>query len=116
MMRRIASINTDEMQLITLPPIGQERVKRFVKHHSGLKTVYSTNIDLARWKETTSEAINKWFDAFESTRRSHNFETCNIYTMDETGFAIGTSQCSRVIIYLTMRTRYKLEPGRQKWV
>jgi hypothetical protein len=36
--------------------------------------------------------------------------------MDETGFGIGTSQSCRVIIDSTLRTRYKLEPGRQEWV
>ena len=36
--------------------------------------------------------------------------------MDETGFAIGTSQCSRVVIDTTLRTHYKMEPGHQEWV
>ena len=35
--------------------------------------------------------------------------------MNETGFAIGTSQCSRVVIDTNLRTRYKMEPGRQEW-
>lgn len=35
--------------------------------------------------------------------------------MDETGFAIGTSQCSRIVIDTTLKTRYKMEPGRQEW-
>jgi hypothetical protein len=36
--------------------------------------------------------------------------------MDETGFAIRTSQSSHVVIDTTLRTRYKVEPGRQEWV
>ena len=36
--------------------------------------------------------------------------------MDETGFAIGTSQSNRVIIDSSLRTRYKIQPGRQEWV
>jgi hypothetical protein len=36
--------------------------------------------------------------------------------MDETGFAIETSQSNRVVIDTTLRTRYKVEPGRQEWV
>jgi hypothetical protein len=36
--------------------------------------------------------------------------------MDKTGFGIGTSQCSHVVVDTTLRTRYKLEPGRQEWV
>ena len=36
--------------------------------------------------------------------------------MDETGFAIGSSQSNRVIIDNTLRTRYMVETGRQEWV
>jgi hypothetical protein len=35
--------------------------------------------------------------------------------MDETDSAIGTSQCSRVVIDSTLRSRYKVEPGHQEW-
>ena len=48
--------------------------------------------------------------------RTYNFDATNIYNMDETGFAIGTSQSNRVVIDTTLRTRYKVEPGRQEWV
>ena len=36
--------------------------------------------------------------------------------MDKTGFTIGTSQCNRVVIDSSLRTRYKIEPGQQEWV
>ena len=36
--------------------------------------------------------------------------------MDKTGFGIGTSQYSHVVVDTTLRTRYKLEPGWQEWV
>ena len=36
--------------------------------------------------------------------------------MDETGFGIGTSQSSHVVVDTTLKTRYKLEPGCQEWV
>jgi hypothetical protein len=114
--RRVASINTDGMQIATPPPIGQDWMKRFIKRHSELQTICSARIDLNRWKDTTPEAINKWFDEYQETHRIYNFEKHNIYNMDETGFAIGTSQCSRVVIDTTLRTRYKLEPGHQEWV
>src|SRR5437763_2989133 len=36
--RRVASVNTDGMQLITPPPIDQDWVKRFLKRYHDLKT------------------------------------------------------------------------------
>ena len=65
---------------------------------------------------TTPEVINDWFDAFIDSLKEHDVEQHNVYNMDETGFGIGTSQCNRVIIDTTLRTRYKVKPGHQEWV
>jgi sRNA-binding carbon storage regulator CsrA len=40
-----ASVNTDGMQLITLPSIGKDWVKHFVLCHPGVKTTISVKID-----------------------------------------------------------------------
>ena len=45
---RVASINTNGMQLITHQPIGQAWTKRFVQRHPEVKTVNSEGIDLNR--------------------------------------------------------------------
>ena len=71
-------------------------------------------MDLAKWHDTSLETINDWFNAFEDTMQTHLFDACNIYNIDETGFAIGTSQSNRVVVDTTLRTRYKVEPGRQE--
>jgi hypothetical protein len=114
--RRVTKINDDGMELVSLPTIGQDWVKRFLKRYPTLKTRRSQVIDLARWRDTSPEAINEWFDAFEDTMQTHHFSASDIYNMDETGFAIETSQSNRVVIDTTLRTRYKVEPGRQEWV
>src|SRR5947199_3024079 len=98
------------------PTTNRYWVKRFLKRHPVLKTVNSAGIDLTRWKDTTPEVINDWFDAFIDALKEHDVEQHNVYNMDETGFGIGTSQCNRVIIDTTLRTRYKVEPGHQEWV
>jgi hypothetical protein len=116
LLRRVAKINTADMQLVTTPTIGKEWVKRFLKRHPILATVSSKAIDSSRWRDTTPEVINTWFDVFEDVLNTYRFEDHNIYNMDETGFAIGTSQSNRVIVDSSLRTRYKAEPGRQEWV
>ena len=102
------------MQLITIPTISKEWVKRFLKRYPSLITIHSQTIDLARWQDTTPEVINAWFDAFEDTLKSYYFNNHNIYNINKTGFAIGSSQSNRVIVNTTLRTRYKVQPGRQK--
>ena len=89
---RVAKINTTDMQLVNIPPIGKEWVKRFARRYPNLGTVRSRTMDFARWKDATPEAINDWFDAFESTVATYQISDSNIYNMDETGFAIGSSQ------------------------
>src|SRR5438045_6671299 len=91
-------------------------MNRFTRRYPNLSTIKSRVMDFARWKDTTPEVINDWFDAFESAMTTYQFSNHNIYNMDETGFAIGNSQSNRVIIDNTLRTRYKVEPGRQEWV
>ena|SRR5579862_1640669 len=113
-MRCVVSVNTNGMQLVTLPPIDQDWVKRFIQRYPYLKTRHSVKMDLSRWKDTTPELMHEWFDAFEKACQEHNFELQDIYNMDETGFGIGTSQSSYVVIDTTLRTQYKVEPGRQE--
>jgi len=47
LMHRNMSVNTDEMQLITSVPIGQDWVKRFVQRHSYLKIIHAAKMDLS---------------------------------------------------------------------
>lgn len=36
--------------------------------------------------------------------------------MDETGFAVGTTQSTRIIVNLTQKSSWKVTPGKQEWV
>ncbi len=72
-------------------------------------------LDLARWKDATRDALTHWFNTFQT--QTKDIPLGNIYNMDESGFSIGTEECSRVIIdQSTLQTRYKTYPGRQEWV
>jgi hypothetical protein len=45
--RRVASVNTPDMQLASLPLIGKNWVKRFLQRHPKLKTVKGARIDFS---------------------------------------------------------------------
>ena len=114
--RSVASVNAPEQ----LPPlkqtIGQDWVPRFIQHHPHIKTVIGRRIEARRMYATTKDAINAWFDAFEETMDTYKIDKSNIYNMDETGFAIGSMESTRVIVDSTIRTRWQANPGRQEWV
>lgn len=114
MTRRVASVNTADIQLANLLPIGKDWVKRFLQRYPGLSTVKGARIDFSRWKDTTLDTINDWFKAFQTVSDEYDFEQHNVYNIDETGFAIEISQCSRVVIDNTLRTRYKVESNCQE--
>ncbi|KAF4621713.1 hypothetical protein G7Y89_g14491 [Cudoniella acicularis] len=44
------------------------------------------------------------------------FEPCNIYNMDETGFAVGETQSTRIIVDSTMKSNWKITAGNQEWI
>lgn len=79
------------MQLVTIPTVGKEWVKRYFKRYPTIKTIYSQPIDSSSQEDTTVEVINTWFDVFEDAFKTYQFENHNIYNMNKTGFAIGTS-------------------------
>ena len=113
--RRIAAVNSNGETLVTYPPLGVKWSSRFLKQHPHLTTVVSQQLDLARWKDPSREVLAHWFTVFSTVTATINPQ--NIYSMDETGFGIGTDECSRVIIDQSiLKTRYKTHPGRQGWV
>ena len=64
----------------------------------------------------TKDALDAWFDAVEETIAKFDIHYSDIYNMDETGFAIGSMDSTRVIVDSTVRTHWKAMPGRQEWV
>ena len=67
-------------------------------------------------KETTVDTIMRWLNKFHETVEEYNVDPQNIYNMDESGFAIGTTQGACIIIDSRMRTQFQVRPGRQEWV
>jgi hypothetical protein len=60
--------------------------------------------------------LTRWFEDLQKIIEEHNIESCNLYNMDESGFAIGDIEASQCIINATIRQRFQAKPGRQEWV
>jgi len=76
----------------------------------------SITLDMPRIKETSKEAVNKWFNDLMELIRENQIVTENIYNMDETGFSIGSIQGAYVVVNKDLQTKYQVQPGRQEWV
>ena len=62
------------------------------------------------------QVLNAWFDTFQKLVQEQGIKQENIYNMDESGFSIGTIESTRIIIDLTLCTKYQAYPGRQEQV
>ena len=98
-------------------PLGKEWVTNFLHRHPELKSVVGAPIDANRVKDTTVEALERWFEAYKrEVLDDENVLMSNVYNFDESGFSIGTIQAARVIVSLKADSRFQANPGRQEWV
>ncbi|KYG41971.1 hypothetical protein M433DRAFT_158436, partial [Acidomyces richmondensis BFW] len=58
----------------------------------------------------------KWFDAVTELQIQHHYLPDCIYNMDESGFAVGTSQSSRLLVNIRDDSSWKVISGRQEWI
>jgi len=98
------------------PIIGHEWLYRFLDRHKTLKGVYSRQLEACRHKEATPEKIRAWYSAFRTKCEEKNYTLCNIYNMDETGFAVGATQSTRIIVDSIQKSNWKVTAGKQEWV
>lgn len=106
-------LNTQPTQL---PPIGHEWLYRFLNRHPTLKGTYSRQLESARHQGVTYDKVSQWFSAFRSRFTEQKYEPQNVYNMDETGFLLGTTQSTRIIVDSTQKSSWKATPGRQEWI
>ena len=71
---------------------------RFVKRHAYLQTIVGKPLQRNRAEACTRENLMKWFQVFRNTMDTYKPEPHNIYNVDETGFQIGTTSRSYVIV------------------
>jgi hypothetical protein len=89
------SSNHDENEL---SPISDRWVDRFRTCHPRIKTCFSRTIDTARSSALDFSTIKSYFDNLGELLREHKYPPSAIYNVDETGFSIGSSRKSVVLL------------------
>ncbi|RAL60428.1 hypothetical protein DID88_000203 [Monilinia fructigena] len=67
-------------------------------------------------RRQTPENIQAWFDAFRTRLIERKYELDDMYNMDETGFGVGTTQSTRIIVDSTQKSNWKVTAGKQEWI
>jgi hypothetical protein len=89
---------TVRRQTLSIQILSHNWTSRFVKRHPFLSSIMSKPIEQARNKACTREAFEKWFNLYRKTTTTFKVQQSNIYNIDETGFQMGDSAKSYVII------------------
>lgn len=113
---RVKLASPQNIEPTILPPIGHEWLYRFLNRYPTLKGTYSQQLETLRHQEATFEKISRWFNVFRSRFNEQSYELQNVYNMDETGFAVGTTQSTRIIVDSTQKSNWKITPGKQEWI
>ena len=78
---------------------------RFVNRHPFLKSIMSRPIEQERTEACTRENFEKWFNVYRDATTTYKVAPCNIYNLDETGFQMGDTARSYVIIDKRLGTK-----------
>ena len=100
----------------TLQPIGEHWIDRFRIRHPEIQGVWTRQIESARHTAINTDAVKTWFDAVAELHLQHHYASDCIYNMDESGFAVGTSQSTRALVNVREQSSWKVIHGRQEWI
>jgi hypothetical protein len=95
-------------------PISKRWIDKFRKRHPELKTVYSRALDANRFEGVNYPVINAYFEALTDLFLENPYPSDAIFNVDETGFALGTTLLSKVLIRRGDTTAFKKISGRQE--
>ena len=96
------------------PPISKRWIDRFRKRYPELKTVYSRALDASRFEGVNYLVVNAYFDALTDLFLENSYPSDAIFNVDETGFTLGTTLPSKVLIKRGDTIAFKKISGRQE--
>lgn len=104
----LSCIDENWRQTISTHILGKNWTTRFVKRYFNLKTIITKPIERSRQLACTTESFNKRFSIFRNHMQQYQPDLENIYNVDKTEFAIGsTAQMYEIV------DRYQIGIGYQ---
>lgn len=114
--QRVRRVSGNEAITKTTTPIGHEWLYRFLNRHPTIKGIYARQMENARFDGASYEVVKRWFDAVATQLQEHTYEPQNIWNMDESGFGVGESQTTRVLVPIDSTHKHKRVAGKQEWI
>jgi hypothetical protein len=98
------------------PPIGKHWLDRFRKRYPIISTISSRKIDASRFDVVNYPTINAYFTALSDLFLENSYSPNAIFNVDESGFALGDTLSSRVLVNKEDLRGFKKIAGRQEWI
>ena len=96
--------------------IGEQWFHRFLRRNPTLQSLYARKLDQHRFNGANPAVLQHWFDAVSEMMAENNYHPKDIWNMDESGFAVGTSQTTRVLVKRGAKQPVKSHVGKQEWI
>ena len=91
---RHSRVSAQSATPVHLEPLGKSWLQKFRSRHSVVETGHTTRLDQQRIDGTEPELLKKWLAAYKAKMDEHQYPPAYFFNMDETGYAIGSSQSS----------------------
>ena len=115
--REIANLLLAARETTPVQTVGEKWVYNFVKRHHELSTRLSKRYDYERAKCEDPRIIGEWFNLVQKTILQYGIDSDEVYSFDETGFAMGLTATARVITRSEYYGRRSpCQPENREWV
>jgi hypothetical protein len=97
-------------------PIYIRWIDRFRVRHPELETCFTRRIDALRFEGLECSKVKSYFDGLAEAIRRERYPCSAIFNVDETGFSLGSTRESLVLLDKKYKKRGKKQVGRQEWI
>jgi len=113
----LSRMDENRRRTISTHILGKNWTTRFVKRYSNLKTIITKPIERSRQLACTPETFNKWFNTFHDHMQKYKPDLEDIYNVDETGFAMGsTARMYGIVDRYQIGTGYQGCGAKGQWI
>jgi len=88
----------------------------FRKRYPSISTIFSRSIGTSCLEAFNFATVSAFFDALTNLFLKNSYPPDAVFNVDETGFALGTTQSSKVLIDKTVSKGLKKIAERQEWI
>jgi hypothetical protein len=92
--------------------ISPRWIDRFRVHHPTLETCFTCPIDALRFEGLEYSKVKSYFDGLSEAIQRERYPPSAIFNVDETGFSLGSTRKSVVLLNKRYKKRGKQQAGR----